>query len=167
VRLFGRQVDKPTAAVLAAVLASAVLFVSMLGLLSSAKGKLSSLESARAEMRELGAEYAALGLKVGALEKKRGLTRIKGIVEAVDGVFEPLGLKEKVESVKPIGSDDPLEERAEVTVEGVSMNEMVNFLYSIENSPMLLLIRKIEVKTSYMKPERLNITLTLTFLKPE
>jgi hypothetical protein len=45
------------------------------------------------------------------------------------------------------------------------MNEMVNVLYSIENAPMLLVIKKINIKTSFENPELLNITMTLSLVK--
>lgn len=166
-RLMGRHVDRSTAILAAAGVAALVVLVVLLGQLSRAQGRLASLESARDDMFQMKGEYAVLNGKVKALERKRGLTRVTGVVQAVDTVFEPLGLKEKVESVKPTGSDDPREEKAEVTLEGVSTNEMVNILYTIENSPMLLLVKKMELKTSFLNPEQLNMTITLSFIKPE
>lgn len=163
-----RRLDRPTLIIAAAALAALGIIVFFLGLHSRAGGRLASLESALDEMRGMQSEYLILSGRVDALDRRKGLTRVEGIVQAVDTVFEPLGLNEKVESVKQLqGSDTPGEQKADVSVEGVSMNEMVNFLYAVENSPMLLLIRKIQIKTSFLNPGELNITLTLSLIKPE
>lgn len=149
------------------VLASLIVLAVLVGVHSSAKGRLKSYRAARNELLMLRDGYLSLRGKIDALERKRNLTRVQGIIQAVDQVAVPLGLKDKVKSVKPLGSDNPGEEKAEVTLQAVNMNEMANFLYAIENSPMLLLIRKVSLKTSFENPEMLNIAMTLSLMKPE
>jgi len=151
----------------AGVVASAVALAVLIGLFSSARGDLSASRSARQEMLALKDDYLTLKGKIDALERKKKLTRVQGIIQAVDNVSEPLGLKEKVKSVKPLGSTVKGEEKAEVSVQAVSMNEMVNFLYAVENAPMLLVVRKINIKTSFENPQQLNLSLTLSLIKPE
>lgn len=151
----------------AGIVASAVVFVVMIGLFSSAKSALSTSRSSHREMLSLKDDYLVLRGKIDSLERKKKLTRVQGIIQAVDNVSEPLGLKEKVKSVKPLSSTEKGEEKAEVSVQSVSMNEMVNLLYAVENAPMLLVVRKINIKTSFENPEQLNLSLTLSLIKPE
>ncbi|GAB4389211.1 MAG: hypothetical protein Kow0025_13160 [Thermodesulfovibrionales bacterium] len=112
-------------------------------------------------------DFLALKREVKLIEGKKNLTKVKGIVDAVDQVFQPLGLKDRVQSVKPISTGQKTEEKAEVEVKGVNLNEAVNILYTIENSPMLLVTRKMNMKASFENPELLNMTLTLSLVLPE
>ena len=73
-------------------------------------------------------------------------------------------------SVKSTGTREKKyasEEEAEVSVERVTMNEMVNILYRIENAPMILSVRKTSIKTSFDNPSLLNITMTVGLIKPK
>jgi hypothetical protein len=132
--------------------------------LSSAREKAASLKKTREEMRLMQEEVLALRSTVERLEGRQRLTGIKGIGRAVDEVFEPLGLREKVKSVKTIESGSAGEEKAEVKVEGLTLNEAVNAFYSLKNSPMLLIVRKADLKTSFENPERLDVTMTLSLI---
>ena len=62
---------------------------------------------------------------------------------------------------------DGFEEEADISVEKVTMNEMVNIFYRIENAPMILTVKKASIKKSFDNPELLNISLILSFLKPK
>lgn len=136
------------------------------GVLFSAKKELSSLRAVSEEMLALRQEYLPVSGKVRALEGRMNLTRAQGVGEALDEVLEPLGLKGKVKYVKPLASDEASGEKAEVDMKGLSMNEMVNVLYNLENAPMLLVIKKISMKTSFEKPDLLDLTMTVSFIKP-
>lgn len=151
----------------ACALAALIIAAFSLNALSSANRELASLKTQLDEISALSSEYLSLSRKVKAVEGRKNLTRVQGIVQAVDEIYNSLGLKERVKSVKPLSSKEPQEERAEVTTEGISMNEMVNILYNTENSPMLLVIREIKLKTSFQNPTLLDMTMTLSLVKPE
>ena len=113
-------------------------------------------------------EFLSLKQRIDAVESKKNLSNVQGIVQAVDEVFLSIGLKDKVKTVKSTGRrdmKDGFEEEAELQIEKVSMNEMVNIFYKIENAPMVLTIKKASIKKSFENPELLNIILTLSFLK--
>ena len=144
-------------------LSLAALFVSI-GVFSSAKGGLSKVKAKHAEISSLRDEYAPLKRRVSMLESRKNLTRVEGVVGAVDKIFEPIGLKNKVKSVKPLGAKEASEEKAEVTIQAVDMNEMVNILYKIEYAPMLIIVRKVSLSTSFENPKLLNMTITLSLI---
>lgn len=144
-------------------LSLAALLVSI-GYFSSAKRGLSRAKAKHAEIISLRDEYSPLKRRVSTLESRKSLTRVEGVVEAVDKIFEPLGLKGKIKSVKPIGAKEASEEKAEVTVQGVDMNEMVNILYKMEYAPMLIVVRKVGLSTSFENPKLLNMTITLSLI---
>lgn len=136
----------------------------------SLKRERDTLRSQQKEMLALSNEYAGLKNAVDAVEGKRSLTKVEGIVQAVDEVFKSMGLGQKVKSVKSTGTREKKfasEEEAEVSVEKVTMNEMVNILYRIENAPMILTVRKTSIKTSFDNPSLLNVTMTVGLIKPK
>jgi general secretion pathway protein M len=146
------------------------LILAALGIkmLSSQTKELHQLQEQRKEMALLRDEFLLLQQKIQTVEKRKNLTNIQGVLQAVDEVFSSVGLKDKVKTVKNTGkreTKDGIEEEADVSVEKVTMNEMVNIFYRIDHAPMILSIKKVTVKQSFENPELLNITLMLSFLK--
>lgn len=112
-------------------------------------------------------EFILLRNKIDSLERKKKLIKIKGIMPAVDDVVSSLGLKNRIKSVKPLGSKDisgDVEEEAEVVLEKLSMNEAVNLFYRIENAPMLLVLKSARIKTAFEAPDLLNLTLVISLV---
>jgi hypothetical protein len=139
-----------------------------INLFSVERRELRLLKEQRKEMLALEKEFLSLKQRIDAVEGKKDLSNIQGIAQALDEVFLSIGLKDKIKTVKSTGSrdvKDGFEEEADIHLEKVSMNEMVNIFYRIENAPMVLTIRKATIKKSFEDPELLNITLTLSFLK--
>jgi hypothetical protein len=139
-----------------------------MNLLSSEKRELEIVKEQRKDMLMLKGEFLSLKQRIDAVEGKKNLSDVQGVVQAIDEVFLPIGLKDKIKTVKSTGRreiKDGFEEEADLQIEKVNMNEMINILYKIENSPMVLTIRRIAMKKSFENPELLNIELTLSFLK--
>jgi uncharacterized protein YlxW (UPF0749 family) len=152
-------------AVLISFLILAALGIKML---SSQTKELHQLQEQRKEMAVLRGEFLSLQQKIQTVENRKNLTNVQGVLQAVDEVFSSVGLKDKVKTVKNTGkreTKDGIEEEADVSVEKVTMNEMVNIFYRIDHAPMILAIKKVTVKQSFENPELLNITLMLSFLK--
>ncbi|MBZ0154617.1 MAG: hypothetical protein K8I29_00190 [Alphaproteobacteria bacterium] len=136
----------------------------------SAKRELKSLRERQKELAVVGEEVKQLRERVARVEGKTSVTPVRGILQAVDEVFRPLGLKQKIKSVKQTGTrevGEMMEEEAEIRVEKLDMNEMVNLFYRIENAPLLLSLRKSSVKTSFDSAARLDVTLTLALIRPK
>jgi general secretion pathway protein M len=147
-----------------------LLIIAILGLrkLSSQTMELHQLREQRGEMAVLKDELLSLRQKIQTVESKKNLSNVQGVLQAIDEVFSSMNLKDKVKTVKSTGkreTKDGVEEGADVTVEKVTMNEMVNIFYRIEHAPMILTIRKVTVKQSFDNPELLNVNLMLSFLK--
>jgi hypothetical protein len=154
----------------AAVVVALILGVVMLNVSMSLKKKHADLVEQQKELGQLKEEYMTLRDKLDFVESKKSLTKVEGIVQAVDEVFRSLGLNQKVKSVKSSGTWDrkyAVEEEAEVQVEKVNMNEMANIYYKIENAPMILSIKKTSLKTSFDSPTLVNITMTVSLIKPK
>lgn len=154
-----------------AYLAPIIIFISslafviiMLGIYKSATSEIAALRSRHAEVEAISTEHRALSRTLKRLKGKKGLTNIKGLAQAVDEIFKPLGLRDKVTSIKALGLSKNREERAEVVIKDTDLNETMNFLYALEHTPMPLSIRKAEIKTSFENPDRLNTTLLIAFI---
>jgi hypothetical protein len=147
----------------AGVATLAIFLIFLFNLSSSLKRDLRNLKAQQTELLLLRDEFLSLKNRVEAVERKKSLTKVEGVVQAVDQVFQPLGLKQKVKSVKPTGRremKDVVEEEAEV-----QMNEMVNIIYKMENAPMILTIKKTTIKTSFENPSHLTLIMTITLIK--
>jgi hypothetical protein len=155
---------------IAAVLVSLFLCVLLGNISLSLKKERDALISRQEELSLLKAEFQNLMGAVSSFEGKKSLIKVEGIVPAVDDVFSTLGLSQKVKSVKPLGTHDKkyaVEEEAEIRLEKVNMNEMINIFYKIENVPMMLSVKKTVIKTSFDNPGLLNLTITLGLITPK
>lgn len=154
---------------MASVLAGFVIITSLgINLHSSEKRELKQLKEKIGEILIIKNEYLSLKKRIDAVEGKKNLSRTEGIIPAVDEVFSWIGLRDRLKTVKSTGKrevKDGFEEDAELYIEKVNMNEMVNIFYRIENAPMILTIKKATIKKSFENPELLNISLTLSFFK--
>lgn len=147
-----------------------IICIIMINASISLKKRNAALKAQRDELAQLKAEYTAVRDRVDAVESKKSLSKVEGINQAVDQVFRSLGLSQKVKSVKSIGTWDKkygIEEEAEVQVEKVTMNELTNIFYRMENAPMILSISKADMKTSFDSPTLLNITMTVSLIRPK
>ena len=121
------------------------------------------------ELAALAADYQSMKERVDAVEQKGSLARVSGIPQVMDDISSSIGLKGKIKAVKAIGNREVAggsEESGEVQIEKVTMNELVNLLFRIEEAPMMLSIKRVAFKKSFENPELFNVTLTLSlFLK--
>lgn len=147
-----------------------VLIISVSGIAFSLYVNNNKLENSKDQYNEMIAlkdEFLLLKDKIDSLERKKKLIKVKGIIPAVDEVVSSLGLKNRIKSVKPLGSRDisgDVEEEAEVILEKLSMNEAVNLFYRIENAPMLLVLKNARMKTAFEGPDILNLTLVISLV---
>ena len=144
-----------------------ILLAFSLSSLTSEKKELHVLREKYRELVLLKGEFLSLKQMIDGVEGKRNISDVKGVIQAIDEVFLSLGLKDKVRAVKSIGKrevKDGFIEEAELQIEKVSMNEMLNIFYRIEHVPMILTIKKTTIKKSFENPELFNITIILSFL---
>lgn len=163
--LSGRM-DRNQVLLLSALLGLYVLIIPALIWERASSRELSQLKTRFTEFSILSAEYRSLKEQAGSIEQKRFLTKISGIAQALDDALLSLGVKGKMKSIKGIGGREIKgqlnEETAEVQMEKVNMNELVNIFYKLENAPLLLSIQKVALKKSFDKPDLLDVTMTVS-----
>jgi general secretion pathway protein M len=162
--------DKRVLFVPAAFAAILIAAAFALNALSSERKEIEKLRKQHAEMLDAKDEYLSLRQVVQAREARKNLSNVQGIVQALDEVFVPVGLKDRLKTIKSTGrreTSDGYEEEADVSMEKLSMNEMVNIFFRIENAPMVLTVKKVTIKKSFENPELMNISMLVSFLKPK
>lgn len=131
----------------------------------SSKKELDSLKSRRNELVLLSGEYGALKEQVDVIEQRTTIKQTSGIADALDSIVSSLGMKGKVKSIKGIEKREvkgPMtEEGAEVYLEKITLNEMVNIFYRIGDAPMILSVKRALIKKSFENPELFNVTMTI------
>ncbi|HBA88639.1 MAG TPA: general secretion pathway protein GspM [Geobacter sp.] len=84
-------------------------------------------------------------------------------------VIEEIGIKGRGSQIKPVkGEDVPgyVEDAAEVRMEGLSANEVVNLIHRLEKGARPMTVKKALIKQRFDDPSKLDIVLTIALLKP-
>jgi hypothetical protein len=131
----------------------------------ASRKEVDALKAKRSELALLTTEFVSLRVQVDAVEQKTISSQAKGIASVLDDLVSSLGIKGKLKAVKGLGSREirgPMtEESAEVQMEKVSMNELVNMYYRIGEAPVILSVKRATMKKSFENPELLDVTMTL------
>jgi len=89
--------------------------------------------------------------------------------DSVANLIEEIGIKGKNSQIKSLkGEARPgiIEDAAEVKIEGLSANEVINLLHRLEKGVKPVVIKKVNLKTRYDDPAKLDVTLNVAILKP-
>jgi outer membrane murein-binding lipoprotein Lpp len=157
--------DRKTLIVLGAVVVSVLMLLGSLVWSGSAASRLSEIEKAHAEMSRVGGELKGLRARVDSLERKSAAAGGKGLLAFVDQITESIGVKEKLASQKSIPSTSAREEKAELSFEKLSLNEIANLLYRIEAQPVLLLVSRVVMAPSFDEPNLIMLDMTVSLVK--
>lgn len=130
----------------------------------ASKRELNSLRIRQTEFQALTREYEWLREQIDEVEKKASLGDLSGVAQAMDEVISPLGIRQKMRSVRIIGkrglSDELSEETAEIQMEKLTLNELVNVLYRMKEAKTNLLLKRATIKKPFENPELLDLTMT-------
>jgi general secretion pathway protein M len=152
--------------VIAVLLSLAILYSTLHDQIRKTERRRVSREASLTEMMLLKQRYT---------EASSGAQKLANRLSAVTTddspakLLEEIGIKGKSTQVKSLkGEDRPgyLEDAAEIRIEGLSANEMVNLLYRLEKGAKPVIIKRANLKTRYDDPAKLDLTLTLALLKP-
>lgn len=102
---------------------------------------------------------------VESKEKKIGLTRVSGAVPALEQILNGLGMEASM--IRPLSKRTNkgfAEEDAELHIDGIDLNSVVNLLYSLENGPVPIKLKSARLKTAFDRPDRFTLILTASFM---
>ncbi len=143
------------------IVATLVLFASSERL----KRKNQSLHTQLKQMEMMNEELVQLRDLVGSREKKIGLTEGNGIVSSLEAMIGSLGIE--ATSIKPLEkrtSGEFIEEKAELEIENIDINRIVNLLYRIDNSPVPLKINDASIRATFENPDQYILSLTASLI---
>ncbi len=149
------------------ILLLSILIISGFKQLHDDKRELLSLRTQQREISEIKNRISYLNHKVSFYESKKKAGNA-AIIQISDEIFSSMGLKNKLKSIKnslTSNTIDGLEETAEITVEKISMNELLNILYRIENHSSLLSLKRISIKKDFENPQLLNINMLISNIR--
>lgn len=165
----GEQIDlKRILPVLAASLCIWIAFLAM-DSLKSLERKKSSAEAALAAMRVEAQEL---------LDLEKRLNGYKRQIDGSDPGLKPVPLLEELVSrlglssqVKNLKSTDSRQDNgfiflsAELELERLDLNQLVNLLFRIKNHNALLIVKRAEVEQDFQESDRLNLAITVSLVK--
>ncbi len=103
---------------------------------------------------------------VESKEKKIGLTKVSGIVPTMEQILNSIGLTAK--TIRPLEKNkikEFTEENAELEVEDIDLNKIVNLFYKFENSPVPIKIKSVHMKTTFENQNKFTLNMTASLIR--
>lgn len=102
---------------------------------------------------------------VESKEKKIGLTKSSGVVSAIGQILKSLNMEaSKIKPLEKKKVEEFMEEKAELEIINTDLNSIVNLLYKIDNSPILMKINSASVETTFEDPDKFILKLSISHL---
>lgn len=159
-----KQMSKKNQILLIAALAAAGMVIVLFGLDMKQRTGVSSAMEQYEEMSALSKLYSELSSSVNSVEKRSALSKGDSLPIVVESMITDIGLKERLRSVKPFGGGTKGNyevQEAEVLLEKLSMNELINVLHGIYTEPAGLFVTAAEFKRDFTERETINAQLSL------
>jgi general secretion pathway protein M len=84
-------------------------------------------------------------------------------------IIEEIGIRGKGVKISPLKGEERngvVEDTADVRIEGLNTNEIVNLIYRLEKGSRPMTIKKVNLRVRFDDPARFDIALTIALLKP-
>ncbi len=157
--------DRATLIIATAVIVIAAFTLTTYISIKSFERKNKTLTGQLNEMQMLQKDLIHIKDIVDSKERKIGLTKVTGVVPALQQLLDSLGLKAKV--IKPLDKKkikEFTEEDAELEIEGIDLNGIVNLIYKIENSPVSLKVKNAAIKTTFENQNVFVLSITASLI---
>jgi hypothetical protein len=159
--------DRKKKILMAVSVAVAVAMVLLLGLDFRERRAYRKAEAQHQEMVSLSQQYLAMRSGVDRIEKRIGLSSTESLPIAVENIVAGMGLKGKLQSVKPFGGgtrENYEIQEAEVVIDKLTVNELVNVLYGFYTVPAGLFVTSSEYKRDFSDRRLINARLSLKLI---
>lgn len=160
----GKKAVYPAA--LAATALLIIFAVFFFGRYSAMKKTAGVLKADLERFRTLEAEYLSLRAEVDRVSAKAGANG-RELSSVIGSIAAGLGITD-VASIKPAAERSELGytvREAEVNVERIELNRLVNLLYRIEAHETLLSIREFSMKSRFDNPDLYDVSLRVAHIK--
>jgi general secretion pathway protein M len=150
---------------IALILLLAIVYTTATGAISGLSRKRVAREADLMELMLLKQRY--LNLKKESERLANRLATVK-TDDSPGRVMEEAGFKGKPVQIRPLKGEERgglQEEQAEMKIEGLTANELVNLLHRLEKGAKPVILKKLLVKSRFDDPAKLDVTLTLALIK--
>lgn len=89
----------------------------------------------------------------------------EGLLQSINRLVDSIGVRDRVKSLKMTGNREfkgIVEETVEMDLDKLTMNELINLLYRIENHQSLQSIRDVKMKKDFENPERIDVGIRIS-----
>lgn len=123
------------------------------------------------ELAELGAEHASLQARLNQMEARfAGGKANFSLLSFLEEAAAQSKIRDRIAAMQPQVVAPALgykEAQVEVRLDGVPMPSLLGFLNSLESSPRLLYIKRVQMKARYDAPEYLDATIRVSTFEKE
>lgn len=149
-----------------ALLAATVAWSALSSRVQALEKKRSARETVLKEM---------LPLKVAYLSAKQSSQQLSGRMsmlrpdDSPAKIIEDTGIKGKSIKITPLKGEERngfTEDAADIRIDGLTFNEVVNLLYRLEKGSRPLVIKKCNLRVRFDDPSRCDLALIMALLKP-
>ena len=130
--------------------------------ITSTRGEIEKISRLGEQYMEAHKEVADMKAKLDQMEKGFSL------LSFIEDLSNKENIRENIGSVKPkkLPLNDSYDENiVELNMDNVTLPELVDFIFKIENSGHLLKVKRLRIKTRYDNHDLLNVTLQVTTYK--
>ena len=165
VESLGPQRARRTVIVSLCLIVIYLLIVPSLILSGVSERERTSLRKKQQEFLRTASEYRALRTAVAAFEQRPPVPA-GAAAQTVSELLNLPGTKARTKSMKSLGMKDAgdrlKEESFEVQIEKLTLNELINVCYRIEQAPGRIVLKAAQMKRSFENPDLLEAALTLS-----
>ncbi|GBD95470.1 MAG TPA: hypothetical protein ENG83_02625 [Nitrospirae bacterium] len=155
-----------TISVLAVAVTIALIFTVMSFIYAgNMEKKNNELKTRLTGIQSLSREVIQIKTVVESKEKKISLRKSTGVVSVLEQILKSLGLEAKeIKPLKKIKVSEFTEENAELEIQDVDLNSIVNLLYKIDISPLPMKIKSAAINSTFEDPDKFILKLTVSLL---
>jgi type II secretory pathway component PulM len=153
--------------VLALALIGFVVVLQLLAYGDRLDGRVAAGEQQLAVIERLRRDFDDVSLRLRAVEERIQSGPRGNLRTTLESIAQQSNVK--VESMEPQASpahDRYRETKVEVALAQVTLSQAVNYLHQLEQTPQLLSVKALKIRTRPDKPELLDVTFTVSSFEP-
>lgn len=143
-----------------------ILALFFYGRYADLKRSVAAAERDLAAMEALSGEYAGKKSLLDTMAAKAAPSG-ESSVAVVEGMAKRTGIGDRIKSIKPLeekADSGYVESPVEVRMEGVDMNQLVNFLYQAEHGERLVVVKELSVKERFEDRDLVDVVLRASLI---
>ncbi len=121
------------------------------------------------KVEELAQRYADLQTRIRGIEKNLKRSKKFSILSYLENLAKRQGIHDRIVQMKPKPGEVTRyyrENTVEIRMEKIRLNQIVRFLFQVENSPELLRIKQLQIRPRFDDPNLLDVRFQVAAYEP-